>query len=150
VELNELIGHSPAKVDDKGRVKVPTGFRKVIEQRYGADCFITSIDGQRGLIYPMAVWQEFLARLAKVPSTSVAKAKMLERVNYYGQLGSIDNQGRLLIPTILRNVAGLTDDVVVLGSGDHLVVWNGERIERRLKETEVTADDLKELELHGV
>ena len=54
------------------------------------------------------------------------------------------------MPSILRNVAGLTDDVVVLGNEDHLIVWNEERIQKRLSQTELTADDMKELELHGV
>ena len=149
MDIDVLIGHSPAKVDEKGRIKVPNDFRRLIEQKYGGDCFITSLDGEKGAVYPLPVWQAFLSRLDRVPSTSVAKVKLLERVNYFGQLGSIDAQGRLLIPAILRNVARLTNDVVVLGNGDHLIVWNEERIQKRLAEP-LSADDMKELELHGV
>jgi MraZ protein len=145
-----LMGHAPAKVDDKGRLKVPAEFRKIIEQKFGGECFITSTDGQRALIYPMPVWHDFQARLAKVPSTSVAKTKLLERVNYFGQTGAIDGQGRVLIPTILRSVAGIAEDVVVIGNNDHLIIWNEERIQRRLTENPLTDEDLKELELHGV
>jgi len=100
VELNVLMGHAPATVDDKGRLKVPADFRKVIEEQYGRDCFITSQDGERALIYPMAVWQDITARLAKVPSTSLAKQKLLERVNYYGQPSTLDAQGRVLVPAV--------------------------------------------------
>jgi len=150
VEPAVLMGHAPAKVDDKGRLKIPAGFRKVIEDKYGADCFITSTDGERALIYPMGVWYDFQGRLSKVPSTSQAKAKLLERVNYYGQTATIDQQGRVLVPAVLRNVAGIADDVVVLGNTDHLIVWNEERIQKRLTENPLTADDWKELELHGV
>ena len=144
------MGHAPAKVDDKGRLKIPAGFRKVIEDKYGADCFITSTDGERALIYPMGVWYDFQGRLAKVPSTSMAKAKLLERVNYFGQVSAIDAQGRVLVPAVLRNVAGIADDVVVIGNQDHLIVWNEERIQRRMNEQPLTAEDFKELELHGV
>lgn len=144
------MGHSPAKIDEKGRLKVPAGFRKIIEERYGVDCFITSMDGVRALLYPLAVWFEFQSRLAKVPSTSQAKAKLLERVNYYGQVAPLDAQGRVLVPQVLRAVAGISDDVVVLGSQDHLIVWNEQRIQKRLEETPLTAEDFKELELHGV
>jgi MraZ protein len=144
------MGHAPAKVDDKGRLKIPAEFRKIIEQKYGPDCFITSTDGQRALIYPMPVWYDYQGRLAKVPSASVAKSKLLERLNYFGQTGAIDTQGRVLIPTILRNVAAIADDVVVIGSNDHLIVWNDERIQRRLSENPLTDEDYKELELHGV
>ncbi|MBK5259658.1 MAG: division/cell wall cluster transcriptional repressor MraZ [Thermoanaerobaculia bacterium] len=150
MELSVLMGHSPATIDDKGRLKVPASFRKVIEDRYGRDCFITSTDGAHAMIYPMPVWEDFQSRLAKVPSTSLAKAKMLERVNYFGQVGAIDAQGRLLVPTVLRNVAGIAGDVVVLGNQDHLIVWNEERIHKRMTESPMTAEDFKELELHGV
>ena len=144
------MGHAPAKVDDKGRLKIPAGFRKVIEDKYGADCFITSTDGERALIYPMGVWYDFHGRLSKVPSTSQARTKLLERMNYYGQTSTIDQQGRVLVPAVLRTVAGITDDVVVLGNSDHLIVWNEERIQKRLTENPLSADDWKELELHGV
>jgi len=144
------MGHSPAKIDEKGRLKVPANFRKIIEERYGADCFITSMDGERALVYPLPVWFDFQSRLAKVPSTSQAKAKLLERVNYFGQVGTLDAQGRLLVPAVLRNVAAINDDVVVLGSQDHLIVWNEERMQKRLESTPLTEDDFKELELHGV
>lgn len=144
------MGHAPATIDDKGRLKVPANFRKIIEERYGRDCFITSTDGERAVIYPMPVWDDFQSRLARVPSTSQAKAKLLERVNYFGQAGSIDAQGRLLVPTVLRNVAAIKEDVVVIGNQDHLIVWNEERIQKRLSESPMTDEDFKELELHGV
>jgi MraZ protein len=144
------MGHSPAKIDDKGRLKVPANFRKIIEDRYGADCFVTSEDGERALVYPLAVWFEKQARLAKVPSSSQAKMKYLERVNYFGQVASMDAQGRILVPAVLREVAGIAEDVVVLGSQDHLIVWNEPKIQKRLAETPLTAEDFKELELHGV
>lgn len=144
------MGHSPAKIDDKGRLKVPADFRKVIEEKYGKECFITSTDGERALVYPLAVWYDFQSRLAKVPSTSQAKQKLLERVNYFGQLGSIDTQGRITVPAVLREVAGITDEVVVLGSQDHLIVWNELKMRKRLTESPLTEEDYKELELHGV
>jgi MraZ protein len=144
------MGHAPAKVDDKGRLKIPAEFRKIIEQKFGPDCFITSEDGQRALIYPIAVWFDYQARLAKVPSASQPKKKLLERLNYFGQTGTIDGQGRVLIPAVLRTVAGIADDVVVIGNNDHLIVWNEERIQRRLAENPLTDEDYKELELHGV
>jgi MraZ protein len=150
VELSVLMGHSPAKIDEKGRLKVPADFRKIIEGKYGPDLFITSTDGERALVYPLPVWFDFQSRLAKVPSTSLAKAKLLERVNYFGQVSTIDAQGRVLVPAVLRSVAGIADDVVVIGNQDHLIVWNEERIQKRLLETPMSADDFKELELHGV
>ena len=144
------MGRGDARVDEKGRIKVPTNFRRVIEERYGSDCFITSFDGLKARVYPLSVWREFQARLAKVPSTAVAKDKLLKLVNYYGALDAIDAQGRLLVPSILREVAGIRGDVVVLGKEDYLEVWNKERIDKSVEDDQLSTDDLKELELHGV
>ena len=150
MEINTLMGSAPAKIDDKGRLKIPAGFRKIIEEQYGDGCFITSTDGESATVYPMPVWYDFQARLMKVPKTSLAGQKYLERLMYFGQVATIDAQGRVLVPSVLRTKASIANDVVVLGKGDHLVVWNGERIERRLADTPLTPEDLKELELHGV
>ena len=150
MDLTVLMGHAPARIDEKGRLKIPANFRKIIEERYGPDCFITSTDGERAVVYPMAVWFDYQARLAKVPSSSVAKTKLLERVNYFGQVGTIDAQGRVLVPAVLREVASIADDVVVLGNQDHLIVWNEDKIQKRLKGSPLSDDDWKELELHGV
>ena len=144
------MGHSPAKIDEKGRLKVPATFRKIIEERYGSDCFITSTDGEHAEVYPLPVWFEFQSRLAKVPSTSQSKMKLLQRVNYYGQVSAIDAQGRVLIPQVLRAEAGISDDVVVIGSQDHLIVWNEQKIQKRMSDEPMTPEDYKELELHGV
>ncbi len=102
------------------------------------------------MVYPLPVWFEFQARLAKVPSTSQAKVKLLRNVNFFGQAATIDAQGRVLVPQVLRAEAGISDDVVVIGNQDHLIVWNEQRIQKRMSEEPMTADDYKELELHGV
>lgn len=148
--VSDLMGHSPAKVDQKGRIKVPTAFRSIIEDRYGNECFITSINGDRAMIYPLQVWREWTSRISKIPTSSIAKQKILERSNYFGQLGTIDSQGRLLIPQILRQEANLEGEVVVLGNVDHLVVWSNEKIVQRIEQEPLTDEDYKELELHGV
>lgn len=150
MELSELMGHAPAKVDAKGRIKIPTAFRSIIEERYGSECFITSFEGDKALLYPIPVWREFNARLAKVPSTSPSKRKLMERVHYYGQTSTIDGQGRVLLPAVLRDRAGLDGEVVVLGSSDHLIVWSQAAIDQRMSEDPLTDEDYRELELHGV
>src|SRR5260221_8128116 len=113
------MGHAPAKVDEKGRLKIPTNFRKVIEDKYGPDCFITSTDGERALVYPLPVWLDFQGRLSNVPSTSAAKVKLLEKVNYYGQVSTIDTQGRVLVPAVLPDRAAIAYDLAVTGAQDH-------------------------------
>lgn len=150
VELSALMGHAPAKVDEKGRIKIPSSFRAIIEEKYGADCFITSMDGEKAIVYPFPIWQELQARIARMPSTSQARVKLTERLAYFGHAASMDAQGRVLVPAVLREVAGIAEDVVVLGANDHLEVWNEQKIAKRFSDNPMTSEDWKELELHGV
>ena len=143
-------GSAPTKIDDKGRLKVPTDFRRFIEDRYGVDLFVTSVLGDSALVYPLPVWEEIEARLSAVPSTDRTKGRYLERVSYYGQQASLDGQGRILIPQILRESAGMNGDVVVSAQIDHLVVWNHDRFVARLEEQPFTEDDFRALAERGI
>ena len=143
-------GSAPAKIDEKGRLKIPTDFRRVVEERYGPDLFVTSIQGDSALLYPLPVWEEIEGRLAAMPSTDRTKARFLERVSYFGQQVRLDVQGRLLIPQILRESAGMNGDVVVSAHIDHLVVWNRDRFVARLDEQPFTEDDFRALTERGI
>jgi MraZ protein len=93
----------------------------------------------------MPIWQALEEKLASLPAIHRAKSKFLERVNYYGQNGALDGQGRVLIPQILRDAAKLPADVVVTGNIDHLVVSDRGALESRLASEEFTAADYDEL-----
>lgn len=145
-----LRGSAPARIDDKGRLKVPTDFRRLIEDRYGSELFVTSIRGDSALVYPLPVWEEIEQRLAALPSTDQAKVRYLERVNYFGQQVALDVQGRLVVPQILRERAAMNGDVVVTGQLNHLVVWNHDRFLTRLEGEPLSPDDLRALAEAGI
>jgi len=140
-----LRGNSPATIDEKGRLKIPSLFRVDIEESWGSDFYITSLSGESVLIYPLPVWQEIEERLAKLPSLNPTKKKFLDRTNYYGQLASADKSGRVLIPPVLRESAQMNGEVAVLGNLNYLEVWNHQRFLGRLKEQQFTEDDHKVL-----
>jgi MraZ protein len=145
-----LRGNHPARIDDKGRLKIPNGFRAFIESQFGVELFVTSIDGERVLLYPMARWVEIERKLAALPSTSPAKVRFLEQVNFYGQVVTMDKQGRAVLPQMLRVSAGMAGDVSVLGMQDHLEVWNQKRLLERFKKQPFSEDDAKALAEHGI
>ena len=99
-------GNAPARIDDKGRLKVPTTFRSLLEAKYGRDVFVTSLSGENVRLYPMPVWLDLEEKLAQMPSTNPSRLRFLDRVNYFGQAAELDVQGRVLIPTRLRDSAG--------------------------------------------
>ena len=143
--MDRFRGSAPARVDEKGRLKVPTLFREQIEEAFGSDLFITSLHGREVLIYPLPIWQTLEEKLASLPAIHRAKRKFLERVNYYGQGGTLDGQGRVLIPQILRDAAKLPPDVVVTGNIDHLVVSDRGALATRLTTEDFTPEDYDEL-----
>ncbi len=136
-----LRGNHPARIDDKGRIKVPNGFRTLIEQQYGTELFVTSVTGEYVRLYPMAVWLEVERRLAEVPSTNPSKLRFLDRVNFFGQAVAMDKQGRVVVPPLLRESAAMAGEVSVLGLQNHLAVWNQKRLSERLFKKEPFTDD---------
>ena len=145
-----LRGNAPAKIDDKGRLKIPTGFRGVLDTQHGRDVFVTSLTGDSVRIYPMPVWIEIERRLAQIPSTHPSRLRFFSRVNYYGQAAEIDNQGRVLIHARLREAAGMVGEVDVFGQYDHLEVWNHERFVTKLASDPFTDDHARALAEFGI
>src|SRR3989475_10770258 len=121
-------GNQIATIDEKGRLKVPSIYRSEIEEAHDSpEFYVTSLKGDSVLIYPLSIWQEIEDRLAKLPAMNPTKKKFLDRTNYYGQLTPIDKSGRILIPSLLRESAEMTGEVVVLGQLNCLDVWNHQR-----------------------
>ena len=114
-----LRGNHAAKIDDKGRLKIPNAFRALIEKHHGTELFVTSLTGEYVRLYPMPVWLAHEEKLARMPSTHPARLKYLDRVNYYGQTAQIDIQGRVVIHPRLRDSAGMVGDVDVFGQIDY-------------------------------
>jgi MraZ protein len=145
-----LRGNAPAKIDDRGRLKMPSAFRAVIQQEHGRELFVTSLTGDSVRIYPMPVWLELEGRLAQMPSTHPSRMKFLDRVNFYGQAAELDPQGRVLIHPRLRDSAQMTGEVDVLGQQSFVEVWNHERFLARLKGEPFTDADAKALADFGI
>jgi MraZ protein len=138
-------GNAPARIDEKGRLKVPTAFKSLLENKYGRELFLTSVSGEHVRIYPMPVWLELEQKLSDVPSTNPSKLRFLDRVNYYGSAGELDSQGRVLIPVRLRDAATMTGDVDVLGQLSYLDVWNHDRFLSKMQREPFTDDDARAL-----
>lgn len=145
-----LRGNHPARIDGKGRLKVPNSFRALVVSQYGAELFVTSLSGEYLRLYPMPVWLEIERRLAQVPSTNPSKARFLERVNFFGQVASLDRQGRVVLPQLLRESAAMSGDVAVIGMQNHLAVWNQKRLLERFKKEAFTEEDGRALSEFGI
>jgi MraZ protein len=144
-----LRGNYPARVDEKGRVKIPAAFLEALRE-YGNKFYVTSENGDYVRVYPMKIWNEIEEKLARLSSHNRTKQKFLTRTNYYGQLVELDGQGRILVPPILRESAQMRGDVDVLGNLNYLQIWNHTRFLDNLKASPITDDDEKTLDELGI
>jgi MraZ protein len=143
-------GNAPARIDEKGRLKVPTAFKSLLESKYGRELFLTSLTGEYVRIYPMPVWLETEEKLGRMPSSHPSRLRFLDRINYFGQSGELDAQGRVLIPLRLRDAATMAGDVDVLGQVNVLDVWNHDRFLTKLQRDAYTDDDARALSEFGI
>ena len=143
-------GNAPARIDDKGRLKVPNAFRSLLASKYGRELFLTSVSGEFVRIYPMPVWLELEQKLGAMPSTHPSRLRFLDRVSYFGQAAELDAQGRVIIPVRLRDAATMNGDVDVLGQVNYLDVWNHDRFLTKMQREPYTDDDARALSEFGI
>ena len=143
-------GNRPTRVDEKGRLKVPSECKRVIDEKYAQKFYITSLDGIVAQVYPFEEWERIEQKLASLSTFNPTKKKFLNRTNYYGQVVEMDGQGRLLIPQILRESAQIRGEVAVLGNLTYLEVRNLEAFRKEIEEQAFTDDDTKTLDELGI
>lgn len=146
-----LRGNCPARIDDKGRLKVPEAFKRALEEKYSSPEFwVTSLEGNFARIYPLEEWVQVEEKLSRGGSFNSSRGKLLNRLNYYGQVVSWDKQGRILIPSVLREKAEIKGDVAVLGQLNWLAVWNNDRFLAEVINNPMTDEDGKVLDELGI
>ena len=143
-------GNHPTRVDEKGRLKVPSEFKRVIDEKYAQKFYITSLDGIVAQVYPFEEWERIEQKLASLSTFNPTKKKFLNRTNYYGQVVEMDGQGRLLIPQILRESAQIRGEVAVLGNLTYLEVRNLEAFRKEIEEQAFSDDDTQTLDELGL
>ena len=143
-------GNHPTRVDEKGRLKVPAEFKRLIDEKYSTQFYITSLDGNVAQVYPFEEWQRIEQKLTSLSNFNPTKKKLLSRTNYYGQLVEMDGQGRLLIPSLLRDSAELKGEVAVVGNLTYLEVQSIARYKKDIVDNPFTAEDEKTLDELGI
>lgn len=108
-------GTFSAKVDPKGRLKVPAAFQEYFKAIGEEKFFVTTVDGRLLYIYPISVWRENERKLDEALSTEQdveAAESVWFMANSFGGDATLDGEGRMLIPQELRKALGLGDGQV--------------------------------------
>ncbi|MCF8529982.1 MAG: division/cell wall cluster transcriptional repressor MraZ [Candidatus Nanopelagicales bacterium] len=136
--------HSP-RLDDKGRMVLPAKFREGL----AAGLVFTKGQERSIIVWPAAEFADYAARLSEA-SRSDSAVRAYQRVLFSGATDEIpDKQGRVMVPAALREYAGVDRDVVVVGNGTTLEIWNAPAWESYLAGQEEGFSDLSEEVIPG-
>ena len=107
-------GSYAIKIDDRGRIKIPARYLSILENQYGRDVYLTSLNGDQVLFYPLSVWEVIEQGLEKIKIRTKTLEDFIRLTSFWGTETEIDPRGRLLIPQDLREKSGLDDDIFCL------------------------------------
>jgi transcriptional regulator MraZ len=143
---NLLIGSQKAKLDKSGRIKIPEKFRAAIEEQYGKELYITSLQDDFIQIFPLPVWVE----MSGPPKKNIVYPdpdfqEFWRQAHSKGISGEIDAKGRVLISPKLRENAGLEKEVEVIGMHNYLEIWDKNRLAEKIEKKPLTYDDFKRI-----
>lgn len=138
-----------ARVDEKGRLKLPEDFRRYVETLADKTFFVTSVDFTIARVYPMSVWQQNKKLMAE--HNSAAAESVRRTAAYFGSVVTLDAQGRLLLSPQLRRELGLENQAVqVMLMGSVVEVYSDAYISNMLAGARLTSTgDLETLREKG-
>ena len=140
-----FIGEYAHNLDAKGRIIIPAKFREALNTSFiltrGLDGCLT--------IYSNEQWEKIFEKLNKLPSTKKATRQYIHMLTSRATECTLDNQGRIQIPSFLSKPVNIIKECVIVGVNDHIEIWNKEAWESYYDEAsasfEEVAEELSEL-----
>ncbi|HYP06946.1 MAG TPA: hypothetical protein VER03_12005 [Bryobacteraceae bacterium] len=145
-------GIYPAKIDDKGRLKLPADFHRFLTEIGATKVFVTSFDERIGRIYPIPVWKQVVATLTTSGDETDEGEDLLFTANDLGGDAEPDSSGRMLVPAELRKAMQVENQPVWLEHQKGHIKFFGEQVyqERKQRAAANRADKLKAFERKGL
>ena len=139
--MHMFMGEYNHTIDAKGRLIIPAKFREVL----GDEFVVTKgMDGCL-FVFDNSEWQAFAEKLRSLPMID-KEVRQFTRFFLAGAASvEVDKQGRILLPSVLRDFAGITKDTVLIGVGSRIEIWSKDRWEGT-----VTYQDMDESSTHMV
>jgi MraZ protein len=111
-------------LDAKGRMAMPSRYRERLLEICGGRIVVTVDRDHCLLVYPLPEWEIIENKLVNLPSLN-KQARLLQRLLIgYATECEIDSQGRILLPAMLRDFAGLNKKTVLIGQGKKFEIWD--------------------------
>jgi MraZ protein len=128
-------GLNAVAIDEKGRIAIPARYRSLILA--DADgLLVSTIDTEARclLLYPYPHWQSLEQRLEALPSYHPASRRIQRLLIGHAAELELDRSGRILIPPLLREYAGLVQMAMLVGQGKKIEIWSDSEWERARKD----------------
>ncbi len=136
-------GRYETKVDNKGRTSLPARFREVLNEENEHRLVLASALEPCLIAYPYTEWQVFEKKLTEASIFDPDLAR-IRRLYISGAAECpVDGHGRILVPPMLREYAGLSQKVIWCGVGEHIELWDLTRWEEAIAEARSNVDGLR-------
>ncbi|MBM3724688.1 MAG: hypothetical protein FJW40_04605 [Acidobacteria bacterium] len=109
-------GTYPARVDEKGRLKLPVKFHEYLKSFGQTEVFVTSLDGRIAQIYPISIWRQNELLFDQAGEDSEVSESVNFLVSHWGADAELDGQGRVLVPPELRRALGIEGEQVMVNT----------------------------------
>ena len=143
-------GTQNGSVDAKGRLKLSVIVKRRLKQTYSQpEVFVTSLDGRTAKVYPIREWEEVERHLfgkaagAEPPADAAVRNRILFHANRYGSEERVDAQGRLLVPSPLRETAGMKGPVKIQWQTNHLLVMSEDQFNEAIEANRLSQSDFE-------
>lgn len=133
------------KIDDRNRIKIPSKYRNILEDQYGKEVYLTSVNSDHILFYPLKTWENIEQNIESNKFRSRKIEDFVRLTSYWGTETEIDQRGRILIPSQLRDKVNLKGNVLIIGQIDYLAIWNSEEYESKYASKSFTDRELDEI-----
>ena len=115
-----FIGEYQHNLDSKSRIIIPSKFRDALQTTF---ILARGLDGCLS-IYSNSQWEKYIEEVSKLPTTKMDVRKYLRMLTSQTQECSLDNQGRIQIPTFLAKPVKIEKECVIIGANDHIEIWD--------------------------
>lgn len=149
-------GVNGVNIDAKGRIAIPTRYRATLQEETRSGVVMTIDTEERCLLlYPFAAWEEIESKLAELPSFNPQARRIQRLLIGHATESELDSHGRILLPPLLREYAGLTRRAMLVGQGKKLELWDEAHWQQRRdrwldesnKDSQELPDEVKKLAL---
>lgn len=119
-------GINGINIDAKGRIVMPTRYRERLLLEKNQNSVVLTIDTEERclLLYPLSEWEEIEKKLATLPSFNPSARRIQRLLIGHATDVELDGQGRVLLPPLLREYAGLNKRAVLVGQGRKFELWD--------------------------